>query len=201
VGLLLRGAGLPWPNYGHVVLAKPSPILFYPISSSEVSPYKSSISRQILSSLQVKPRSVIVVISQRLVNIYQHSDPWSHKDECLQILHLSTPRPCVSQVRCLVDVPGEKLPQDMAQYLEHVVVPEIPEQLRPAFREAVAAGSWRSMRNKSMPARPLHRPGALLLGEHTCKVGTVLHVSCACHPATLRGTVNLQATLSICVTL
>ena len=38
VGLLLRGAGLPWPNYGHVVLAKPSPILFYPISSSEVSP-------------------------------------------------------------------------------------------------------------------------------------------------------------------
>ena len=69
------------------------------------------------------------------------------------------------QVRCLVDVPGEKLPHDMAQYLEHVVVPEIPEQLRPAFREAVAAGSWRSMRNKSMPARPLHRPGALLLGE------------------------------------
>ena len=37
VGLLLRGAGLPWPNYGHVVLAKPSPILFYPISSTEVS--------------------------------------------------------------------------------------------------------------------------------------------------------------------
>lgn len=36
VGLLLRGASLPYANFGHVVLAKPSPILFYPISSTEV---------------------------------------------------------------------------------------------------------------------------------------------------------------------
>ncbi len=37
VGLLLHGAALPYANFGHVVLAKPSPILFYPISSTEVS--------------------------------------------------------------------------------------------------------------------------------------------------------------------
>ncbi len=37
VGLLLRGCSLPHPNFGHVVLAKPSPILFYPISSHEAS--------------------------------------------------------------------------------------------------------------------------------------------------------------------
>ena len=36
VGLLLRGTQLPYANFGHVVLAKPSPILFYPISSKEV---------------------------------------------------------------------------------------------------------------------------------------------------------------------
>ena len=36
VGLLLRGCSLPHANFGHVVLAKPSPILFYPISSTEV---------------------------------------------------------------------------------------------------------------------------------------------------------------------
>lgn len=36
VGLLLTDCSLPWDNYGHVVLAKPSPILFYPISSTEV---------------------------------------------------------------------------------------------------------------------------------------------------------------------
>jgi len=41
----------------------------------------------------------------------------------------------------------------------------VPEQLRPAFLQAVDEGRIRSMQNKSMPAAPLHRPGALLLGE------------------------------------
>lgn len=36
VGLILRNQTLPFPNHGHVVLAKPSPILFYPIASNEV---------------------------------------------------------------------------------------------------------------------------------------------------------------------
>jgi squalene monooxygenase len=35
VGLILRNAVLPYPNHGHVVLASPSPILVYPISSHE----------------------------------------------------------------------------------------------------------------------------------------------------------------------
>lgn len=35
-GLLLETTDLPFPNYGHVVLADPSPVLFYPISSHEV---------------------------------------------------------------------------------------------------------------------------------------------------------------------
>ncbi|GFY90973.1 squalene epoxidase 2 [Actinidia rufa] len=36
VGLVLENCTLPFPNHGHVILADPSPILFYPISSSEV---------------------------------------------------------------------------------------------------------------------------------------------------------------------
>ncbi|KAH9805522.1 Squalene monooxygenase [Citrus sinensis] len=36
VGMALENCQLPVPNHGHVVLADPSPILFYPISSSEV---------------------------------------------------------------------------------------------------------------------------------------------------------------------
>ena len=36
VGLRLHNAALPYKSYGHVVLARPSPILFYPISSFEV---------------------------------------------------------------------------------------------------------------------------------------------------------------------
>ena len=36
VGLVLENCQLPHANHGHVVLADPSPILFYPISSSEI---------------------------------------------------------------------------------------------------------------------------------------------------------------------
>lgn len=36
VGLMLENCSLPVPNHGHVILAEPSPILFYPISSTEI---------------------------------------------------------------------------------------------------------------------------------------------------------------------
>lgn len=36
IGLVLENCELPYPNHGHVVMADPSPILFYPISSTEV---------------------------------------------------------------------------------------------------------------------------------------------------------------------
>lgn len=36
MGLILEDCQLPFENHGHVILADPSPILFYPISSTEV---------------------------------------------------------------------------------------------------------------------------------------------------------------------
>ena len=36
VGLLLEDSKLPFADHGHVVLADPSPILFYRISSTEI---------------------------------------------------------------------------------------------------------------------------------------------------------------------
>lgn len=36
VGLVLENCQLPFANHGHVVLGDPSPILFYPISSTEI---------------------------------------------------------------------------------------------------------------------------------------------------------------------
>ncbi|GAV57687.1 DAO domain-containing protein/SE domain-containing protein [Cephalotus follicularis] len=36
VGLVLENCQLPFSNHGHVILADPSPILFYPISSTEI---------------------------------------------------------------------------------------------------------------------------------------------------------------------
>jgi len=107
VGLVMENCNLPYPNYGHVILADPSPILLYPISSSEV--------------------------------------------------------------RCLVDIPGKKVPSlatgDMVKYLQTVVAPQLPEQLQVPFLAAVEKGNIRTMPNKSMPASPLPRPGALLLGD------------------------------------
>ena len=43
VGLKLKGCSLPYSNFGHVVLANPSPLLFYPISSTEVQTLAESL--------------------------------------------------------------------------------------------------------------------------------------------------------------
>ncbi|RHN50996.1 putative squalene monooxygenase [Medicago truncatula] len=36
VGLVLENCNLPYANHGHVILGDPSPLLFYPISSTEI---------------------------------------------------------------------------------------------------------------------------------------------------------------------
>ncbi|XP_057432970.1 squalene monooxygenase SE2-like, partial [Lotus japonicus] len=74
-----------------------------------------------------------------------------------------------TEIRCLVDVPGQKLPSigngDMAHYLKTVVAPQVPQELQSAFVAAVDKGSIRSMPNRSMPASPQPTPGALLMGD------------------------------------
>ncbi len=57
-------------------------------------------------------------------------------------------------------------------------VMQVPEQLRPAFLAAVNEGRIRSMQNKCMPAAPLHRPGALLLGACLSRVKTCRFPHC-----------------------
>jgi 2-polyprenyl-6-methoxyphenol hydroxylase-like FAD-dependent oxidoreductase len=73
-----------------------------------------------------------------------------------------------TEIRCLVDVPGLKLPSvatgEMAQHLRSLAE-QVPPTLREAYLEAVNAGSFRSMQNKLMAAQPLHQAGALLLGD------------------------------------
>ena len=85
------------------------------------------------------------------------------------------------QVRCLVDVPGDKLPSmvsgELQQYLQAQVAPQIPDQLRDAFLAAIDAGRIRSMQNKLMPAKPLHRPGALLLGKRMGRARVRMQIS------------------------
>ncbi|KAK1414582.1 hypothetical protein QVD17_30329 [Tagetes erecta] len=74
-----------------------------------------------------------------------------------------------TEVRCLVDVPGQKVPSiasgEMASYLKTVVAPQIPHELYDAFVGAVDKGNIRTMPNRSMPADPQPTPGALLMGD------------------------------------
>ncbi|CAI9287001.1 unnamed protein product [Lactuca saligna] len=74
-----------------------------------------------------------------------------------------------TEVRCLVDVPGQKVPSisngEMANYLKTVVAPQIPPELYNAFVAAVDKGNIRTMPNRSMPADPQPTPGALLMGD------------------------------------
>ncbi|KAJ8762563.1 hypothetical protein K2173_008002 [Erythroxylum novogranatense] len=74
-----------------------------------------------------------------------------------------------SEVRCLVDVPGQKVPSisngEMANYLKTVVAPQVPPEIYDAFVAAVDKGNIRTMPNRSMPAAPYPTPGALLMGD------------------------------------
>lgn len=74
-----------------------------------------------------------------------------------------------TEVRCLVDVPGQKVPSiangEMANYLKNMVAPQIPSELRNAFISAIDKGNIRTMPNRSMPAEPHPTPGALLMGD------------------------------------
>ncbi|KAG6646851.1 squalene epoxidase 3-like isoform X2 [Carya illinoinensis] len=74
-----------------------------------------------------------------------------------------------TEIRCLVDVPGQKLPSlangEMSNYLKTVVAPQIPPELHDAFISAIDKGNIRTMPNRSMPADPHPTPGALLMGD------------------------------------
>ncbi|KAL2231504.1 squalene monooxygenase-like [Sesamum indicum] len=74
-----------------------------------------------------------------------------------------------TEIRCLVDVPGQKVPSvasgEMANYLKTAVAPQIPPQLYDAFIAAIEKGAIRMMPNRSMPANPHPTPGALLMGD------------------------------------
>uniref|UniRef100_A0A5B7BNB0 squalene monooxygenase n=1 Tax=Davidia involucrata TaxID=16924 RepID=A0A5B7BNB0_DAVIN len=74
-----------------------------------------------------------------------------------------------TEIRCLVDVPGQKVPSiangEMANYLKTMVAPQIPPELHDAFVAAIDKGNIRTMPNRSMPAAPYPTPGALLMGD------------------------------------
>uniref|UniRef100_A0A7N0T4V2 Squalene monooxygenase n=1 Tax=Kalanchoe fedtschenkoi TaxID=63787 RepID=A0A7N0T4V2_KALFE len=90
-------------------------------------------------------------------------------------LILADPSPVIfypissTEVRYLVDVPGQKLPSlsngDMAHYLKSAIAPQLPAELQKAFISAVDKGNIKSIPCRSMPATARPTPGAILLGD------------------------------------
>ncbi|KAK6238199.1 hypothetical protein QUC31_003668 [Theobroma cacao] len=87
-----------------------------------------------------------------------------------------------TEVRCLVDVPGQNVPSvsngEMSHFLKTEVAPQletnkkntglhaqIPPELYNAFISAIDKRNIRTMPNRSMPAAPYPTPGALLMGD------------------------------------
>ncbi|KAL8199569.1 hypothetical protein R6Q57_013137 [Mikania cordata] len=74
-----------------------------------------------------------------------------------------------TEIRCLVDVPGQKVPSlsngDLSKYLKTFVAPQIPLELQESFVATVDKGNIRTMPNRSMAAAPYPTPGALLMGD------------------------------------
>ncbi|KAG4391969.1 hypothetical protein GLYMA_04G048500v4 [Glycine max] len=112
-----------------------------------------------------------VDVPSRFVGLVLENCPCANHSHLI----LGDPSPVVfypissSEVRCLVDVPGQKVPSisngEMAKYLKTVIAPQIPLELHDAFIAAVDKGNIRTMRNRSKPAASYPTPGAQLMGD------------------------------------
>jgi squalene monooxygenase len=102
----------------------------------------------------------------------------AHKLPCLWRgnVFMANPSPVLlypissTDVRCLVDYPGKKLPNiangDMRQYLLEHIMKQLPECVQKEFEDTVNEGNIRTVPNREMPAEPIYKlRGALLLGD------------------------------------
>jgi squalene monooxygenase len=75
-----------------------------------------------------------------------------------------------TDVRCLVDYPGKKLPNiangDMRQYLLEHIMKQLPSCVQKEFEDTVNEGNIRTVPNREMPAAKITKlRGALLVGD------------------------------------
>ncbi len=86
---------------------------------------------------------------------------------------LSGPTPFIcypisnNEVRLLIDFPGEQLPKRalLQQHLDTNVTPFIPEPMLDSYQKALHEGRFKVMPNHYMPAKPIIRKGAVMLGD------------------------------------
>lgn len=143
VGLVLENCQLPYANHGHVVLANPSPILFYPISDTEIRCLVDVPGQKVpsISNGEMAHYLKTVVAPQVVINSHDHV-PFTYLFYTVSA----------------------------AKFAEFGIIGknscfQIPPELYDAFIATIDKGNIKTMPNRSMPADPLPTPGALLMGD------------------------------------
>ena len=73
-----------------------------------------------------------------------------------------------NEIRILIDFPGDKPPKindELKKQLLSEFLPAIPEQMQKSFVRSIETGGFKMMPNHRLPAEPLNRKGAVLLGD------------------------------------
>ncbi len=86
---------------------------------------------------------------------------------------LSAPTPFIcypissTETRLLIDFPGDKAPKrdDIQAHILNKVAPFLPEEFKTCFAKAMAENDFKVMPNHYMPAKPVLKEGAVLLGD------------------------------------
>lgn len=88
------------------------------------------------------------------------------------LLTSDTPSVCYpissTEVRILVDFPSSTPPRRGPQiynYLKDNILPYLPNKMKPSFEFAMEEGKFKIMANHYMPAKPVIKKGAVLLGD------------------------------------
>lgn len=87
---------------------------------------------------------------------------------------VAEPSPCLmypinaTETRMLIDFPWSEAPRkspELMAYLENNIAPQLPTSVLPSFWNAVNEGKFKVMPNHLIPAKPVYKPGAVLLGD------------------------------------
>lgn len=87
---------------------------------------------------------------------------------------VANPSPCLvypitgTETRMLIDFPTPEAPRkspELTYYLTNTIAPQLPKQILPAFMEAVEEGKFKVMPNHLIPAKPVLKPGVVMVGD------------------------------------
>jgi squalene monooxygenase len=73
-----------------------------------------------------------------------------------------------NECRMLIDFPGQEIPKkspELIAYLKEKIAPQLPEEILPAYFDAIEEGKFKVMPSQLVPAQATLKKGAVLLGD------------------------------------